>query len=304
MRPTAWHCSARRASRLEAADPLAEFAEAIAGGQIGAMKGLGGFHLVCDASNAAAVAELRRRKQREEKPLAIMVADVAAARQLCWISQAEQALLRVAPAADRAAASAAATVRGRAFAHAVAPGNPELGVMLPYTPLHHLLLDALGGMPLVMTSGNRSDEPIAYQDDDAVCTAGGDRRCFPDAQSADPRALRRFGDAGGRRRGIADPPLARLCPAADSLAACDVRGRVLAVGGQLKGTFALGAGEQAFVSHHLGDLDHFEAYRRSSATSSCTSNCSTMRPAVIVHDLHPDYATTRYARASGPQRGA
>src|SRR5262249_28661379 len=134
---------------------------ALRGGRVGALKGLGGYHLTCDARDEAAVAGLRRRKHREEKPFAVMVADLGAARSLCEVGPAEAELLC-------SARRPIVLLRKRGgVAEAVAPGNPCLGVMLPYTPLHHLLLHDMG-VPLVMTSGNRSDEPIAHDDEDAL----------------------------------------------------------------------------------------------------------------------------------------
>ena len=142
---------------------------ALTGGKIVAIKGLGGYHLACLAENGPVVAELRRRKHRDQKPLAIMVRDIEAARSLCEVSPDEEAILKSPP-------RPIVVLRRRRDARVaplVAPGNPTLGVMLPYTPLHHLLLDEMDGSPLVMTSGNRSDEPIAYEDDDAIARLSG-----------------------------------------------------------------------------------------------------------------------------------
>jgi hydrogenase maturation protein HypF len=150
--------------QLQTEHPLADFIDAARAGAIGALKGLGGYHVTCDARSPSAVAELRRRKHRDEKPFAVMVQDIAAAADLGEVGDGERKLLL-------SAARPIVLLRkltASAIAEEVAPGNPALGVMLPYTPLHHLLLRAAGGMPLVMTSGNRSDEPIAYQDDEAL----------------------------------------------------------------------------------------------------------------------------------------
>src|SRR5262249_5506896 len=137
---------------------------ALRAGRIGAMKGLGGYHLVCDARDSAVVAELRRRKHRDEKPFALMVRDAAAAEALCELQTDERTLLL----SPRRPIVLLRKRPGAPVADTVAPRNPYLGVMLPYTPLHHLLLHAVAGVPLVMTSGNRSDEPIAYEDTDAL----------------------------------------------------------------------------------------------------------------------------------------
>jgi hydrogenase maturation protein HypF len=283
---------------LSAPDPLAAFAAALATGQIGALKGLGGYHLACDARSAAAVAELRRRKHRDEKPFAIMVPDVAAAEALAEVGPAERALL-LSPRCP------IVLLRKRlpgAVADEVAPRNPYLGVMLPYTPLHHLLLRAASGAPLVMTSGNRSDEPIAYRDDEALEKLAGIADLFlvhnrPIHVRCDDSVTRVVDGTElpvRRSRGYAPRPieLPLDCPRP-----------TLAVGGQLKVTFALGCGRQAFVSHHMGDLDHYEAYRQLEKDVALYEQLFAVAPQIIVHDLHPDYATTRYAqkRAAGTQ---
>src|SRR5262249_47309954 len=176
----------------------------------------------------------------------------------------------------------------------VAPHNPWLGVMLPSTPLHHLVLQAVGGIPLVMTSGNRSDEPIAYEDQDARERLAGIADLFlthdrPIHVRGDDSVTRVVDGAElplRRSRGYAPQPIALPleCPAP-----------MLAVGGQLKGTFALGRGRHAFLSHHLGDLDHYEAYRAFVRDIDLFERLFEVRPEQIVHDLHPDYASTRYA---------
>ena len=187
-----------------------------AAGKIGALKGLGGYHLACDARDdggrrgAAAPQAPRREAVRGHGARTLGrrggLCEVGAgrARRCCTSPRRPIVLLRKRPAG--------------AVAEAVAPGNPWLGVMLPYTPLHHLLLRAVGGVPLVMTSGNRSDEPIAYRRRRRAGTAGRHRRPVPDPRPADPRPLRRLGDAGRRRGRAAGPAVARLRPAADRAA--------------------------------------------------------------------------------------
>lgn len=273
-------------------DPIQAFAKAILGGGIGALKGLGGYHLACDARSEAAVAALRRRKLREEKPFALMVGDVATAASLCVVPQEERALLE-----SRRRPIVLLNKREPCpIADAVAPGNPALGVMLPYAPLHHLLLEAVGGIPLVMTSGNRADEPIAYEDADALERLKGIADCFlthnrPIHVRCDDSVTRIVVGRElpiRRSRGYAPEPitLPMECPAP-----------ILAVGGQLKGAFALGRGQHAFVSHHLGDLDHLDAYRAFVKDIALYETLFDVRPRLIVHDLHPDYASTRYAKA-------
>ena len=273
-------------------DPLSAFAEALRTGQIGAIKGLGGYHLASDASNESAVRELRRRKHRDEKPFAVMVRDLDAVERLCEVSPAERELLQ----SVRRPIVLLRKRAGSRIVDAVAPGNPFLGVMLPYTPLHHLLLHALDGLPLVMTSGNRSDEPIAYEDDEALRRLAGIADVFlihnrPIHVRCDDSVTRVVGGLElpvRRSRGYAPQPISLpltcSCP-------------ILAVGGQLKGTFALGRGNHAFVSHHLGDLDHYDAYRAFEKDVDLYQQLFGVQPEVIAHDLHPDYASTRYARA-------
>jgi hydrogenase maturation protein HypF len=180
------------------------------------------------------------------------------------------------------------------IAEPVAPGNPYLGVMLPYTPLHHLLLEAVQETPLVMTSGNRSDEPIAYQDDDAKVRLGGIADLFlihnrPIHVRCDDSVTRVVDGVEvpvRRSRGYSPQPI--ILP-------MECHCPILAVGGQLKATFALGRGRQAFLSHHLGDLEHYEAYRAFEKDVRLYEELFAIRPKLLVHDLHPDYATTRYA---------
>jgi hydrogenase maturation protein HypF len=175
-------------------------------------------------------------------------------------------------------------------------------VILPYTPLHHLLLRAVGGRPLVMTSGNRSDEPIAYRDDEAVEKLAGiadlflvhDRPIYVRCDDAVTRVVAGQELPVRRSRGYAPEPvtLPFECPRP-----------TLAVGGQLKGTFALGRGRQAFLSHHLGDLDYYDAFRAFEKDVALYEQLFGVRPEVLVHDLHPDYATTRYARERAARNG-
>jgi hydrogenase maturation protein HypF len=278
--------------------PLAGFAEAIAAGRIGALKGLGGYHLVCDARNASAVVELRRRKHRDEKPFAVMLPNVEAAAAVCAVSAGERELLE----SPRAPIVLLRRWAATGVALNVAPGNPCLGVMLPYTPLHHLLVRAVGGIPLVMTSGNRSDEPIVYRDD-AVAELTGIADVYlvhnrPIHVRCDDSVTRLVDGVElpvRRSRGYAPRPVALPfeCPHP-----------VLAVGGQLKATFALAHGHQAFLSHHLGDLDHSEAFRAFEREVPLYEQLFAFEPECLVHDLHPDYASTRYAKERAARTGA
>lgn len=278
--------------RAVAGDPIAAAVLDLRLGRILAVKGLGGFHLACDAGNAVAVEELRRRKHRDEKPFAIMLADVDAARSLCMVSAAEAEVLR-SPARPIVLLHRRAEGTGP-IADAVAPQSTRLGVMLPYTPLHHLIMEASGGLPLVMTSGNRSDEPIAIGNEDARSRLHGiaDLLVLHDRDirvRCDDSVVRLAGAAPvfvRRSRGYAPAPLTLPfeCPA-----------EILAVGGQMKNTFALGRDRHAFISHHVGDLDDLlalEAYERDVALYERLFDVT---PGAVAHDLHPDYASTRLA---------
>lgn len=271
-------------------DPLGAGIEAIRAGRVVAIKGLGGFHLACDATSVNAVELLRRRKQRDAKPFAVMVPNSEAAARLCWLSAPERALLE-SIARPIVLLSRRAKCR---VAEGVAPGNPLLGVMLPYTPLHHLLLHDLDGTPLVMTSGNLSDEPTAFVDEDAVARLAD----VADLLLTHDRPIHvRCDDSVVRFSAGAVLPLRRsrgMAPAPLPLPhAC--RRSVLAAGGQLKSVIALGRNRHALLSQHVGDLDHYAAYESFVAAVDHFERLFEHRPELIVHDLHPDYASTRYA---------
>jgi hydrogenase maturation protein HypF len=283
--------------RIVRGDPLRRFALALRDGKIGAIKGLGGYHLTCDARNPVAVAELRKRKHRDEKPFAVMVPNLTAAETLCHIEQKERELLA-------SPQSPIVLLRRRlpsVIAEAVAPGNPLLGVMLPYTPLHHLLFPSVANMPLVMTSGNRSDEPIAYGDDAPDQLAGiadlflvHDRPIHVRCDDSVMRLVDGIELPLRRSRGYAPRPIELPFPCPRPL---------LAVGGQLKVTFALGRDRQAFLSQHMGDLDHFEAYRAFEKDIPLFEELFGLKPQVLACDMHPDYATTRHARQRAEREG-
>src|SRR5262245_17985475 len=246
-------------SALPGRDPLQEPVAALHGGRIVAVKGLGGYHLACDATAPDAVGELRRRKAREAKPLAVMVASLAAARRLCKVSASEATLLTSA-ARPIVLLDRLPVPEGRGVANAVAPRLRHLGLMLPYTPLQQLLLERVGRRPLVMTSGNRSDEPIAFEDADARLRLRGIADLFlvhdrPIEVRGDDSVTRIIDGAPlvlRRSRGYV--PLAITLPhaAAEPILAC---------GGQLKNVFALVRGREAFLRQHLGDLGDERASR-------------------------------------------
>lgn len=281
-----------RDGRESDGDAIAAAVAVLAEGKIVAVKGLGGFHLACDATNDAAVGELRRRKHRDEKPFALMLADAAAVAALCELSAAERVLLE-------SSARPIVLLRRRAgaearIAHSVAPHAGWLGVMLPYTPLHHLLTAAVERTPLVMTSGNRSDEPIAVANDDARERLGDIADLFLAHDRGihvrgEDSVVRQVGDAPviiRRSRGYAPAPV-RL--------PFECRSPILAVGGQLKNTFALGLGRNAFVSHHTGDLDEWLAFEAFVRDVELYQRTFELTPEVVAYDLHPDYASTRFA---------
>ncbi len=284
------HALDRLGQVIDAVQPLALAVDALKAGQIVALKSLGGYHLACNAIDSRAVAELRSRKQRDEKPLAVMVRDLAAALVFCEINAAERALLL-----SRGRPITLLRRRpGTNLAEAIASGNPYVGVMLPYTPLHHLLLDALNGLPLVMTSGNLSDEPIAFKDADALARLAAIADLFltndrPIQTRCDDSVTRVVAGAElpiRRSRGSAPRPIELPIPCPQP---------TLALGGQLKATFALGRDRHAFLSHHLGDLDHYEGYLAYVASIGHYQRLFGIEPKLIVHDLHPDYASTRFA---------
>jgi hydrogenase maturation protein HypF len=251
-------------------------------GQILAVKGLGGYHLACDARNERAISRLRERKRREEKPLAVMTTDPAA---LAELDQAEFAQLH-----SRARPIVIARRRADAsIAPSVAPGSPWIGLMLPYTPLHHLLCADFGG-PLVMTSGNLSDEPIAFDDDDARERLNAVADSF---LSHDRPIQRRCEDSVVRARF----PIRRSRGFAPSSLPLPVEARrpIVAAGAELKSTFGLARGNEVFLSPHLGDLDSASAYDAFRSDLELYLEMQGTRPEVIAHDMHPDYLSTRWA---------
>lgn len=286
--------------------------ELLANGGIVAIKGLGGFHLACDASNEQAVAELRRRKRRSNKPLAVMVRDLADAERLCHVNDVERGLLAgsirpIVLLRRRAVCERDGSPDALALAPSVAHDLPELGVMLPYTPLQHLLLataEARGMHALVMTSGNLSEEPIETDDDLAwehLVAAG-----IADALLGNDRAiLSRYDDSVvrvvddavmpvRRARGYAPQPLP--LPALDSAPSC-----VLACGPQQKATIALtreGTNGEAtcFVSQHIGDVENGGTFDAWNAARTRLENLFDLAPAALACDVHPSYLSSQWAR--------
>ena len=277
--------------RAERGDALAEAVDDLAAGRVVGVKGLGGWHLAVPADGEQAVADLRRRKARDDKPFAVMVPDLATARLLCDLSPDAEAAL----SSPRRPIVLARRRPGAPVAAGVAPGLPELGLLLPYTPVHHLLL-VRSGRPLVMTSGNRSDEPIAHEDTDAVARLGPmvdgllshDR---PIHIRCDDSVVRDLGPALGvqmlrRSRGYAPEPLVLPVPAGR---------QILAVGAELKNTVAVAKGSGVVASHHIGDLEHLPAYQSFLQAVDHLCHLAGVVPDVVAHDLHPEYLSTKFA---------
>ena len=276
-------------AELAADDPVRATADALLAGRILAVKGLGGYHLACRADDEGAVAALRARKHREDRPFALMAPDLAAARALVELNAAEEGLL-----GGRERPIVLARRRpGAAVAPGVAPGAPDLGVMLPYTPLHHLLT-ADTAVPLVMTSANLSDEPIAFRDDDASERLAAIADAFlvhdrPIETRTDDSVVRVVRGAPlllRRSRGFVPASLGLPVPAARPLLAC---------GAELKSTFCVARGERAWVGHHIGDLKNFETLESFREGIAHFEKLFAVAPEVVAHDLHPDYLSTAYA---------
>jgi hydrogenase maturation protein HypF len=288
-------------------DPAKAAAQALREGKIVAIKGLGGFHLAVDALDEAAVVRLRERKHREEKPLALMVPDQAHARALVELDvSAEEALT------SRQRPIVLAHMKdGSGVATSVNPRNRLLGIMLPYTPLHHLLL-AEGFKALVMTSGNVSDEPLCLDNQEAVCRIGGlaKRGAIADLMLLHDRDIHLRGDdsvvrvLGGRlrqvRRSRGYVPAPLLLPEGLVPAGCPP---ILATGAQLKNTLCLLRGREAFMSQHVGDLEHLETLAFFELTAGHLQRILEAGAGIIACDLHPDYLSTQWAQTQSLAQG-
>jgi hydrogenase maturation protein HypF len=277
-------------ARIDAAEPLREAAKLLQKGAVVAVKGLGGFHLACDAQNEAAVEKLRERKRRVEKPFAIMVRRVEDAEKFCVVDEMSKKLLNsyerpivLLPRRPEVA-----------FGLGLAPGNRFLGVFLPYTPLHHLLLQSGKFEALVMTSGNLSEEPIAIDNDEAIqrlhkiadAFLMHDREIVRRCDDSVVRIAARQPQQLRRSRGFVPVPvhLEKEIPP------------ILAVGGELKNTVCVVRGSDAFLSQHVGDLQNLESYRFFEEAVQHLQRILETEPKVIAHDLHPDYFSTKWAQ--------
>ncbi|HEU0032581.1 MAG TPA: carbamoyltransferase HypF [Kofleriaceae bacterium] len=270
-------------------DPLRDAAARIAYGEILAVKGLGGFHLACDATRGETIALLRRRKHRDEKPFAVMVRDLDVAHRVAELDADEVRLLT---SPERPIV----LVRRRpsAIAREVAPDTDLVGLMLPYTPLHHLLLAAVD-RPLVMTSANPSDEPICADNAEAIARLG--EIC--DALLVHDRAIATRCDDSVARVIAGKPTLLRrsrgYVPRAVALSR-PVAAPVLAVGAQLKNTFCIADRDSAYLGPHVGDLENMAALAFFESAVARMEDILRVRPAIVAHDLHPGYLSTRYAQ--------
>jgi len=301
-------------------DALRAAATAIRQGKIVAVKGIGGFHLVVDAMNDEAVGRLRERKHREEKPFGLLFPSLAGVQKVCDVSPLEERLLRspeapivllrrhkpgtvgrdgeLADSVDEPE-EAPTFSEGPQIARSVAPGNPNLGVMLPSNPLHHLLMAELG-FPVVATSGNLSDEPICIDEHEAIKLLRDIADVFlvhnrPIARHVDDSIVREMlgrKTVLRRARGYAPLPVQIKCAKAD-------RQNILAVGAHLKNTVALAVGEQVFISQHIGDMETEQAHAAFCRVIKDFEKLYAVKPAMIAADLHPDYVSAQYARESG-----
>jgi hydrogenase maturation protein HypF len=266
-------------------------ADLISGGKIVAVRGLGGFHLACDATNEQAVVRLRERKCRESRPLAVMVRCPEAVRQIAELSDQEELLL-----ASRERPIVLLR-KSSTLAPSVSPGLDTVGVMTAYTPLHHLLLDIVG-RPLVMTSGNRSEEPIAIGNEDARARLSdiADAFLFHDREIVaryDDSVIRLAGETPvflRRARGYAPLPVTMPVEAPRP---------IVAVGPHLKNTFTLAHERTAYVSQHIGDLENLETLEHFRDSLDAFSRLFRVEPEVVVRDLHPGYLSTRIAEELG-----
>lgn len=271
-------------------DALLAAADSLCRGEIVAVKGLGGFHLMVDARDQVAVDRLRQRKHREEKPFAVMFPSLAAIIGAADVGAQEVALLTA-----RERPIVLVHRRGDGLADAVAPGNPRIGALLPYTPLHHLLLADLG-FPVVATSGNRSDEPIVTDEHAALDRLAGiadaflvhDRTIVRPADDSVVRIVAGMPQIIRRARGYAPAPIAASLPSG-----------ILALGGHLKTTVALTTGSGVVLSPHIGDLDSMEARDAYEGAIADIVRLHGTPPRLVVCDLHPDYHSSRVAERMG-----
>lgn len=275
---------------VEQDKPLEKAAECLRENYILAVKGLGGYHLACNANNNETVAILRQRKVREDKPFAVMVKDLDQAKQICFIDEVEAKILS-SPARPIVLLKKLEMAGGQ-LAEQIAPGNQYLGLMLPYTPIHYLLFDLID-FPLVMTSANLSDEPIAYEDPDAFLRLGEIAEYF---LTHDRVIKHRCDDSVIRIYRGEEYPIRRARGYAPSPVKLNFDTiPMLAVGGEQKNTFCLAKGRHAFVSHHIGDLENLETLSAFEKEIAMYKKLFNVEPELVAHDYHPEYLSTKFA---------
>jgi hydrogenase maturation protein HypF len=270
-------------------DPILQAVRLIRAGQVVAVKGLGGYHLAVDATQEVAVATLRARKHREEKPFALMAPDLHVVRRLVELGPEEERLLT----SSRRPIVLLRRLASAQIASATAPGNHYLGIMLPYTPVHHLLTRELC-IPIVLTSGNVSDEPIAYRDDEALERLRGIADAFlthnrPIHIRTDDSVVRSCRGTPmllRRSRGYAPQPIVVPWAFAQPVLAC---------GAELKNTICVAKGRYAFLSHYIGDLENFAAFQSFTEAIAHFQRLFDVRPTIVAYDLHPEYLSTKWA---------
>jgi len=285
-----------RGNPVICADAIGETSQLLKQGKIIAVKGLGGFLLACNATDQEAVNRLRRSKNRPAKPLAVMVSSLDEAREHCYVNNKEAELLA-------SPGSPIVLMKWKAdssISKAVAPGLKYLGIMLPYTPLHHILLRETG-LPLVMSSGNLSEEPIAKDNDEAIFRLAGIADYFLThnrdiyaryddsvtfVERGVPRLIR-------RARGYAPHPIRLNCESR----------QILGCGAEEKNTFCLTRDNFAFVSQHIGDMENLETLESFKDTVNLYKKLFRIEPRIVAHDLHPEYLTTKYAKEQGDNDG-
>jgi hydrogenase maturation protein HypF len=285
-------------SSAGAGDPLQAAVAAVASGSILALKGVGGYHLACRADDEQVVARLRGRKHREDRPFALMVSELDQAAGLVRLGEVESELMLL-PARPIVLMPSLADAP---VAASVAPGAPELGIMLPYSPLHHLLLGDLAGAgvsAIVLTSGNVSDEPIAFDDRDAQERLAAIADLFlvhdrPIETRTDDSVVRVV-SLGGQRRSVSLRRSRGYVPASLRLPGTGTSAPLLACGAELKSTFCVARGRRAWVSHHIGDLQNFETLHSFEDGIDHFTKLFDVMPEVVAHDLHPEYLSTKYA---------
>lgn len=270
-------------------DPITAAASALRLGNIVAIKGLGGFHLACDATAPDVVERLRVRKRRDAKPFAVMIADLHNAEELALLTEAEKRLLT---STERPIVLARARADTE-LASNVAPHSALVGVMLPYTPLHAMLMREMA-KPLVMTSANLSDEPLAYRNDEALERLGGiadlflmhDREIEAPCDDSVTRVITDRPVVLRRARGYVPRPISVASPFGVPVLAC---------GALMKSTFCIGYHDEAYLGPHIGDLDNLDTYQTFEASIARMERFLRVTPAIVAHDLHPDYPSTAYA---------